>query len=54
MEPKEYFLHKLWKLFHKIGEHIAWFDVFYRISTFVGYLMQNPFLYKKSFLFRII
>ena len=27
---------------------------FYGISTFVGYLMPNPFLYKKSVLFQTI
>ena len=27
---------------------------FYEISTFVGYLMPNPFLYKKTVLFQTI
>ena len=37
-------------------ENIDWFGLlgFYGISTFVGYLMSNPFLYKWTALFQII
>ena len=33
---------------------LVWFVGFYGISTFVGYLMPNPFLYKLSVLFKTI
>ena len=32
----------------------SWLVGFYGISTFVGYLMPNPFLYKYSVLFQTI
>ena len=40
----------------KIKKYLVWFGLvwFYGISTFVGYLMPNPFLYKKSVLFQTI
>ena len=31
---------------------IDWLFGFYGISSFVGYLMPNPFLYKKQFYFK--
>ena len=33
---------------------LVWFGGFYGISTFVGYLMPNPFLCKLSVLFKTI
>ena len=33
---------------------IGWLFGFYGISTFVGYLTPNPFLYKQSVVFQII
>ena len=33
---------------------LVWFVGFYGISTFVGYLTPNPFLYKQSVLFQTI
>ena len=33
---------------------LVWFGRFYGISTFVGYLMSNPFLCKLSVLFKTI
>ena len=33
---------------------VGWLVGFYGISTFVGYLMQNPLLYKGSVLFETI
>ena len=33
---------------------VGWMFGFYGISTFVGYLTPNPFLYKKSVLFQTI
>ena len=33
---------------------VGWFVGFYAISTFVGYLTPNPFLYRYSFLFKTI
>ena len=37
-----------------VGWLVGWLVRFYGISTFVGYLMPNPFLYKKSVLFKTI
>ena len=36
------------------GLVVGWLIGFYGISTFVGYLMPNPFLYKYSVLFQTI
>ena len=36
-----------------VGWLVGWFDVFYGMSTFVGYLTPNPFLWK-SVLFKTI
>ena len=36
-----------------VGLLVGWLD-FYGISTFVGYLTSNPFLFKLSVLFQII
>ena len=33
---------------------LVWFGGFYGISTFVGYLTPNPFLYKLSILFQTV
>ncbi len=33
---------------------LIWFVGFYGISTFVGYLMPNPFVFKQSVLFKTI
>ena len=37
-----------------VGWLVDWLFVFYIISTFVVYLMPNPFLYKYSILFQTI
>ena len=37
-----------------MGGLVGWLVGFYGISTFVGYLMPNPFLYKYSVLFQTI
>ena len=34
------------------GINVGWLFEIYDISTFVGYLMPNPFLYKSSVLFQ--
>ena len=38
---------------HMLG-HVDWFGWFYGISTFVGYLMPNPFLCKLSVLLKTV
>ena len=38
----------------KKKKKIGWMVGFYGISTFVGYLAQNPFIYKYSVLFKTI
>ena len=43
--PKQFFLKNC---------SLDWFGGFYGISTFVGYLKPNPFLCKKSVLFKTI
>ena len=35
-------------------DKVIWFVGFYGISTFIGYLMPNPFLYKSSVIFQTI
>ena len=37
---------KLYGYFKQHAEEIGWLVAFYGISTFVGYLMPKPFLYK--------
>ena len=37
-----------------LSQLVSWLVGFYGISTFLGYLMPNPFLYKYSVLFQTI